>query len=46
MKNVLGVTSADNGQVEKNGTTEEHKSRNELQCGGTPNTPVSNLASS
>jgi len=37
------VTSADNGQVEKNGT-EEHKTRSELQ-GGTANTLISNLAS-
>jgi len=27
-------------------TTEEHKPRSECQSGGTPNTPVSNLASS
>ena len=31
---------------EKQHTTEEHKPRSELQGGGTPSTPVSNLASS
>ena len=31
---------------EKQHTTEKHKLRSELQGGGTPNTPVSNLASS
>ncbi len=32
--------------AEKWHTTEEHKTRSELQGGGTPSTPVSNLASS
>ncbi len=46
MRNALGLTSADDGQVEKKHTSEEYKPRSELQGGETPSIPASNLASS